>query len=109
MFRHPTSRRRVVPSTDMTNRMVLPAAVALLVAGCSRDEDSDSLAQARRNLKIAPCASTPAIAGVAGVNGIRGRSIFRTGSFYLTSARGRGRLVLPALRFDRRPLLHVHA
>jgi hypothetical protein len=33
---------------------VLAACVTLLAAACSRDEDTDQLAQARRNLKIAP-------------------------------------------------------
>src|SRR5688500_9886335 len=44
------------------------AAAALLAAGCSKEGDHDQLGHARRNLKIAPCGSTPAIAGVAGVN-----------------------------------------
>ena len=52
----------------MRHGWVLLAAAALLVASCSREEDSDSLAQARRNLKVAPCGSAPAVAGVAGVN-----------------------------------------
>ena len=47
--------------------MLLTAmAVALLAAGCAHD--SDQLAQARRNLKVAPCDGGPAVAGVAGVN-----------------------------------------
>ena len=52
----------------MKNGWVLLAAATLLAAGCAHEEDSDALAQARRNLKIAPCGSAPAIAGVAGVN-----------------------------------------
>ena len=47
---------------------VFLAAAVLLVAGCTRDEDSDQLAKGRRNLKPAPCGATPAIAGVAGIN-----------------------------------------
>jgi hypothetical protein len=50
----------------MKNTIVAVAAAALLAFGCSKD--SDQMSRARRNLKIAPCGSTPAIAGVAGVN-----------------------------------------
>jgi hypothetical protein len=52
----------------MRIRFIVIAAAALLASGCWHEGDSDQLAQARRNLKIAPCSSTPAIAGVAGVN-----------------------------------------
>ena len=53
----------------MNRRMVLVlAAFALLVAACAHEEDSDQLAKARRNLHVAPCGATPAVAGVAGVN-----------------------------------------
>src|SRR6266550_1868305 len=52
----------------MKNSVVLAAALALLALGCSREGEPDQLAQARRNLKMAPCGSTPAIAGVASVN-----------------------------------------
>jgi hypothetical protein len=49
--------------------MVVPlAALALLLAACGRDEDTDQLSQGRRNLHAAPCGGAPAIAGVAGVN-----------------------------------------
>jgi hypothetical protein len=53
----------------MKNGWVLLAAAALLVAGCSREVDSDALAHARRNLKPAPCGASPAIAGVASIHG----------------------------------------
>ncbi|MEK6375432.1 MAG: hypothetical protein AABO58_22370 [Acidobacteriota bacterium] len=48
--------------------IAVAAAAALFALGCSKEGDSDQMARARSNLKIAPCSSTPAIAGVAGVN-----------------------------------------
>src|ERR1051325_373821 len=49
---------------------LLLAALALLASACSRDDDLDELAVARRNLKPAPCGgSARAIAGVASVHG----------------------------------------
>ena len=44
------------------------AAAALAASGCSGQTDSDGLTTARRHLRIAPCGSAPAVAGVAGVN-----------------------------------------
>jgi hypothetical protein len=53
----------------MRIRLIAAAAVAALLAfGCSREVDSDQMERARRNLKSAPCGSTPALAGVVGVN-----------------------------------------
>src|SRR5437764_10617039 len=52
----------------MKREMALLAALALLVAGCAHEEDSDQLARARRNLHVAPCGAVPAVAGIAGVN-----------------------------------------
>jgi hypothetical protein len=52
----------------MNKWIVFLAAAWLLIAGCAREEDSDQLAKARRNLHVAPCGADPAIAGVAGVN-----------------------------------------
>jgi hypothetical protein len=49
-------------------RVVLFSILVLLVAGCGTHADNDQLGIARRNLKVAPCGSTPAVAGVAGVN-----------------------------------------
>jgi len=52
----------------VTKLSLLTCTAALAVAGCSSQADSDSLTTARRHLRLAPCGSTPAVAGVAGVN-----------------------------------------
>jgi hypothetical protein len=52
----------------MKHSVVLAAALALLALACSREGEPDQLTQARRNMKMAPCGSTPAVAGVAGAN-----------------------------------------
>ena len=47
----------------------LVVSIALLVCfGCASDYDIGQLTQARRHMKAAPCGSTPAVNGVAGVN-----------------------------------------
>src|ERR1041385_2593478 len=54
----------------MKREMALLAALALLLlAACAHSEDADELAIARRNLRPAPCGSTPASPGVASVQG----------------------------------------
>jgi hypothetical protein len=59
-----------MPFRPVLSRLVIlaGAAVAMAVSACSNQADSDSLTRARRNLRIAPCGSAPAAAGVAGEN-----------------------------------------
>ena len=50
-------------------RTIVVLAAALLFGACSREEDLDQLAQARRNLKPAPCGASPSVAAVTSVHG----------------------------------------
>jgi hypothetical protein len=43
--------------------------LVLFAAACGTHSDTDDLTAARHNLHSAPCGATPAVAGVAGVNG----------------------------------------
>src|SRR5688572_22225436 len=52
----------------VADRVIAPTLLALLVlAGCA-GKDTDHLAAARKRVQPAPCGSSPAVAGVAGVN-----------------------------------------
>ncbi len=48
--------------------LLVGVVAALAVGGCSDRTDSDQLTAARRNLSVAPCGSTPAVAGVTGAH-----------------------------------------
>jgi hypothetical protein len=52
----------------MVFRPVVCIAILLALSGCSQHSDTDDLARARRNLRIAPCGAAPAVVGVAGVH-----------------------------------------
>jgi hypothetical protein len=49
---------------------VAPSTIAgiVILTGCSSFSDSDQLSSARRRLRSVPCGTSPAVAGVAGVN-----------------------------------------
>jgi len=49
-------------------QLIVVFAVALF-ASCANNEGWDQLESARRHIRPAPCSSTPAVAGLAGVNG----------------------------------------